>query len=159
MLRALLLGLARRMQRVGQQEQTGDEAGLLGTEHAGLTASVGVTAEINLPGIRLLHRFNGVLEAGPVSGCVAGAGRSPGAGLPVRQVAAQDLEAFCCEDFGQSYQDRGLCVPASAMREHEGVASRGFGKMKEAANFGFGGGIGKFADGGLGQESILNRAD
>ena len=49
MLGALLLGLARGMQRIGEQQQAGDEigglVGELGAEHAGLASAIGMAGE------------------------------------------------------------------------------------------------------------------
>ena len=47
-LRALLLGTARRMERVGQQQQARNQLWFFGAEHAGLTATVGVAAQDDL---------------------------------------------------------------------------------------------------------------
>ena len=56
--RALLLRLARRMQRVGEQEQTSDEAGVwlgkLGAEDGALASAVGVAGEEDFAGLRLV---------------------------------------------------------------------------------------------------------
>ena len=46
-LRALLIRLARRMQRVGEQQQRRHQARFFGAEHAGLASTVRMTAEVD----------------------------------------------------------------------------------------------------------------
>src|SRR3982751_6476911 len=45
MLGALLLGAARGMERVGEQQESRDEAWFFGAEHAGLASAVGMACE------------------------------------------------------------------------------------------------------------------
>src|SRR5580765_1800640 len=93
MLRALLFGTARRMQRVGQQEQARDQVWLFGAEHAGLASAVRMAAEENaglfVPGRAKIptspkvreewgtqgsfNRCDGVLQTGTVASGVTGA--------------------------------------------------------------------------------------
>jgi hypothetical protein len=44
-LRALLLGLSRRMERIREQEKAANKLRFLGAEHAGLTSAIRVAAE------------------------------------------------------------------------------------------------------------------
>ena len=52
MLRALLLGTARRMERVREQEQACRCVRFFGAEHAALTSAVGMTGEVDSATIR-----------------------------------------------------------------------------------------------------------
>lgn len=155
MLRALLLGTARGMQRVGEQEQGFGCLGLFGTEHAGLTSAVGVAAEKNLADGYFLHRFNGIPEAGAVAGGVARAGRAKRSCLTIGQIAAENGESCSGKYFGESDQQWGLRVGASAVREDETVTIWSLGKMKKTADVRFYGILDELAIGGLGQDIIL----
>ena len=107
---ALLLGLARGMERVGEQEQRGDQARLFGAEHAGLASAVGVTAEKNFARHQLFHRGNRVLQPGAIAGGVAGAGGTEGSHLPIREITTQNGEPGGAEGLGERDQQRGLGV-------------------------------------------------
>src|SRR5437660_3859658 len=110
MLRALLLGTARGMERVGEQQETGNQVWFFGAEHAGLASAVGMAAEKNA-GLFLLvrakiptslrvrekwgaqtvfQRSDRVFQAGTIAGGVAGAGWAEGSCLAVGQIAAED---------------------------------------------------------------------
>jgi len=81
MLCALLLGAARRMQRVREKRQTCCQFRLLGREHTGLAASIGVASqEDSSPRfgnrdratLKFFHRGHGVFDAGAVTRGIAG---------------------------------------------------------------------------------------
>ena len=110
MLGTLLLGLARGMQRVREQEQARDQVGLgltqFGGEHAGLAAAIGVTAEEELPGLVRINiptspntgekwgtqvcfkRGDGVSESLTVAGGVAVAGWAEGSDLAEGEISS-----------------------------------------------------------------------
>src|SRR5260370_26788398 len=110
MLSTHLVGLARRMQRVGEQQQTRDKFRLFGTEHAGLASAVGVSAEGNASGYYFLHRGDGVAQAGTITGRIARAGRSVSPQLAIREVAAQDCESGAGEGVGKCDQQWGCGI-------------------------------------------------
>jgi len=125
MLGALLLGLARRMQRVGEQEEGGNWLGVfcgLGAEHAGLASAIGVAAEEEAAGNYFFQGGERVLQAGAVAGGVAGAGRAEGSRLAIGEIAAQDGESGGGESFGEGDEQRGLRVGTGAVGEDEGVS-------------------------------------
>jgi len=163
MLRALLLGAARRMKRVGEQYQARDQIGLLGAEHAALAASVGVPAEENLPRTwtRKIHQFlqcgDGIRQTGAVAGGVAGAGRAEGSRLAVGQIAAEHRVACVGERFGQGAEQWGLGVASRAVRQDHSVAIGRCRDVEKSADRRIDRGVGDLADGGFGQGIILNR--
>src|SRR5215831_10153805 len=124
MLRALLLGAPRRMERVGKKQQAGGQFGVLGREHAGLAASIGVARqEDSFPRVgtrerwatpKFFQRRRGVVDAGAVTRGIAGCGRTESAQLTKRQVAAQDREPGIGEGFRQPAQKWGLGVATRA---------------------------------------------
>jgi len=175
MLRALLFGTARGMQRVGQQEQARDQVWLLGAEHTGLAAAVRVPAEekssffvlvrakiSTSPNVRekwgtqgCFQRCDGVLQTGTVAGGVAGAGWAQGSRLAIRQITAKHGEAFIGECIRQGAEQRGLGVATGAVGQNEAVAIGCFGDVQESHGVGFNGVVSEFAD-GVGQGMILN---
>ena len=140
MLRALLLEAAGRMQRIGEQQQAGNEIGFFGAEHAGLAAAVGMAAEEDAgfflrakipasgnPGQEggtqtLFHRGRCILESGAVAGSVSGAGWAERSSLTKRQIASQDGKSGGRKRFGQGAEQRGVGIPAGAVGEDEAVA-------------------------------------
>jgi hypothetical protein len=157
MLGALLLGLARGMERVGEQEERGDQVWLFSTEHAGLASAIGMTAQEEAAGNHSSYGGEGVLQTGAVARGVTGAGWAEGPGLAIGKIAAQDGEAIRAESFGQGYEERGLCIRAGSVRKDQAVAVGSLRREEVTADSGFGGVIGEIAGGGRGQDIILNR--
>jgi hypothetical protein len=166
MLRALLLGAARRVQRVGKKQQTCSQFGLLGREHAGLAAAIGVAGkEDSRPRFgnreewatrKFFHRGHGVPDAGAVPRGIARCGRTEGPELTKRQVAAQDRDPRIGERFRKRAQKRSLGVGSRAVSQNDGVAIGSSGGMQKSPDGWVEGGVGKFADGGRGQQNILD---
>lgn len=101
MLRALLLGAARRMERVGEQQEGRGQVWLLGAEHAGLASAIGVASEVDAAGQHCSHLCDCVLQACAVADGVAGAGRAKRTRLAKWQIAAEDGEARGGKGLGQ----------------------------------------------------------
>src|SRR5215472_17316196 len=119
MLRSLLFRTARRVQRVGKQQESWDQIRLFSTEHAGLTSTVGVSTH-EYGSVRCLarkiptsrntsekwgtHHFSkcgdGVLQAGPVAGSVGGTGRSERARLAEGKITAKNTESSVGKNVG-----------------------------------------------------------
>lgn len=158
MLRALLLGAARRMQRVGEQQEGGGEVWLFGAEHARLAPAIGVASEEDATGRELFYSSDCSGETGTVAGGVSGAGRAEGPHLTKGQVTAQHGEAGGGKSFGQRTKERGLCICAGAMGEDQAVAVGIFREVQESADGGIGGWVEKFAYGYFGQGMIVNPA-
>ena len=150
MLGALLLGLARGMQRVGEQQQRRElnpvprrRACWIGVRRRSGRRGNGC-ASFDSPRrrlrrrgkVNLSHSGDGVFQTGAVAGSVAGAGRAEGSGLAIGQVAAQDGETGGGESFSQSDQQGGLGVGAGAVGEDEAVAVGSLGRVQVAADFG-----------------------
>ena len=157
MLGALLFWFARRMQRVGKQQEARDECGIFGAKHAGLATAVGVASEEETSGDHSSQLRDRVFQAGAIAGSVAGTGRAEWPHLPVRQVAAEHGEAGCSEGLGEGDQQRGLGVAAGAVGQHQGILVGSFGNVKKSANVGIDGAVDAFEDRGCGQGIILNR--
>lgn len=139
MLRALLLGTARGMQRVGEKQEGRGQVRLLGAEHARLASAIGVASEVDATGREFFYSSDCMGKAGTVTGGVSGPGRAEGAHLAKGQVAAQHGEAGGGESFGQGTKEWGLCICAGAMGEDQAVAVRVFREVQESADGGIGG--------------------
>src|SRR5947209_7053298 len=98
------------MKGIGKQEQTRDLVRLFDAEHARLSAAVGVASEEDAAGDLLPHRGNGILQALPVAGGIAGAGRAGRTGLAVGEIAAEDRVSGFGEGFCEDYKQWGLGV-------------------------------------------------
>src|SRR5579871_921053 len=92
MLRALLLGTARGMQRIREQEQAGGEIGFFGAEHAGLTSPIRMAANAYPSRDHFSDGGHCVFQTGAVACGVAGAGRPEGSYLAKREIAAEHCE-------------------------------------------------------------------
>ena len=94
---AQLVGGFGRMQRVGKQEERVGERGIGGGEHGGLASSVGMAAEKYAAGDLAADCFDCLANALLVAGGAAALGRSVGAELAERQIAAEDEQAGFAE--------------------------------------------------------------
>jgi hypothetical protein len=96
MLGAELLRLPGWMERVGEEQEGGDEGGLGGSEDGGHAASVGMAAEEDasgsLRGWESAERFDGSVETGLIA-CGGTEGWAVGTGLAEGEIAAEDGEA------------------------------------------------------------------
>ena len=157
MLRALLLGAARGMQRVGEQEEGRGQVRLLGAEHASLTAAIGVASEVDAAGQHCSYLCDGVLQARTVDGGVAGAGRAKRTRLAKWQIAAEDGEARRGKGLGQGAEEWCLGVRSGAVSEDHAILVGSFRNVQESTNVWIDGGVGELEDGGQRQGMILNR--
>ena len=121
-LRALLLRVARRMERIGEQQESAYQSRLFRTQHAGLASAVGMAPQddsgfcgrVRIPASgnigrkrgteRGLYCGNCVLQSCPVPGGVAGTGRAERSRLPIRQIAAEHGDSGGGESIGQGPQ-------------------------------------------------------
>src|SRR5438309_9689817 len=158
MLRALLLRLARRVQRVGKQKQGCGQIPVFRAQHAGLAAAVGVSPQEDSTLNHPSHYCDRILQTGAVAGGVGGAGWAKGSRLAIGKIAAQHSKAVGGESLGERDQQRRLRVRAGPVGEYEGVAVGSFGRVKEAADLGIDGVVSEVADGGFEHRTILNRA-
>ncbi len=165
MLRPLLLGLARRMKRIGEQKEGCDEVVFFGAEHAGLTSAIGVAAEVKFAGLRsfrnvgerwdvpyFLYNRNCVFQASAIAGGVGRARRSEGSHLAIGEIAAEHGNSCGAKCIGQSDEKRCLRVGAGTVSEHEGIAVCELRDMQKSANGWLDGIVGEGADGGFGHE-------
>ena len=102
-LRAELFEFARRMQRVGEQQQHVGEAGMFRGQHARLAAAVGMASQDQRAGDDLAHGFNGALQTFAIALCGMKR-RSRGPFLAKGQVATQNVKAGAGEGFGDGDQ-------------------------------------------------------
>src|SRR5271165_5445836 len=93
MLRAQLLRLARRMQRVGEEQEAVRQFRRGSGQHARLASAVGVAAQEYAALRKLAHGEDRVAKPLAVALRATGAGRAVRRRLAVRQVAAQDEDA------------------------------------------------------------------
>src|SRR5579863_8237299 len=130
---AQLSGLAGRMQRVRQQEQSLRQLRLIGRQHAGLPAAVGMAAQIDMPRNDRAQSVNRLLQARAIGGG-APRRRRPTA-LPAKgQIASQDNQAGGVKRLGRRHKQGRVAVSARAMREDQAVVSVGRLWMEKAAN-------------------------
>ena len=186
MLRPLLLGPARRMQRIGQQQQSRNQVwgvmGKLGAEHAGLASAIGVSAEIDVsrrfaafvprrvirvptlsrqrtPGWGIHHSpecGNRVLQAGAVARGVARSRWPEGSRLAKGKIAAEHAEPGFGEGVSQCAGPWGLCTAACAVCQDKAAPVGCLGDVQKSADWRIHAVVGKFADGDVGQDNILN---
>ena len=125
MLNTKLLRFARRMQRIREKQECGDEIGLVGAEDGGLASSVGVSAEEDfsawfVPG-HFAHRRDGIAQTGAVALGLAREWRPKGFRVAKRKVAAQDCVAVSAEGLSKRDEQRNVRVASRAVGEDEGV--------------------------------------
>src|SRR4029077_16924428 len=95
---------------------------LLGAEHRGLTASVGMASQEDMAHRDLSHRRDRVLQAIAVAGRVTRSRRPIGTGLPIGEVAAHDNQAGGGKLVRNSHKQGSLRVRSRTMRQHECIA-------------------------------------
>lgn len=156
-LRALLLGLTRRMQRVRKQQQASGEFRLFGTEHARLASTIGMAAEEDAARDLFSKGGNSVLQAGAIARGVARTGRSPGADLSKREIAAEDGESRGRECLCHDDQQRCSSVAACSVGKNDAIAIRLAGNMQKPTDLGVNAVVGEVADSAGGQAIIVER--
>jgi hypothetical protein len=124
MLRAELVRLARRMERVGEEQKRVGDAGCFGGENTRLAGAVGMTSEDNGPGHDFAHGFDGALQAFAIALRRATMRRAGRALLAIGKIAAQDVKASGGEGFGNGKQERRIAIGASAVGDDEGFLRR-----------------------------------
>jgi hypothetical protein len=112
--------------RVGQEQEAGGEAGRLGDGQAGLAAAVGVPAQPPGTSGVIADDVHGPAQARAVALGVAARGR-PASPLAEGQVDPERRHPPLGERLGEGHEERGAAVAACPVREHEtaaGVAAR-----------------------------------
>lgn len=139
MLRALLLGFARRVQGIGEQQQSRGNFRIFGAQHARLAAAIRVAAEKNMAWNFLPERGDRILQSFAVVRGIARPGGSPGSRLPKGQIAAQHGESRGAKRFSHGDQQWSLRIPAGAVSQNQAVAVAvgRLGNVEESANVGF----------------------
>ena len=135
-LNSWLIGLARSMQGIGQQDQAIGQVRRFGAQHGGLASTVTLAAEEDTARAEVARCGDGVSEALAIACGVAGARGAVGAGVAEREIASQDVESVSGEIFGECDQQDGLGVAAGAVSEHYGGGGIGGRAMEESANWG-----------------------
>jgi hypothetical protein len=134
MLNPQLFRLPRRMQRIREQQQTFDEARLVGAQHRRLSSTIRMSAQKQAPRDHFAKRGNSILQTLTVASGVAGPGRTKRPALPIRQIAAQHGNARCLECLSQRHQQRSPRIRSRAMRKHQSVAGAGRRPMNKSPN-------------------------
>ena len=143
MLNAELVLFTRRMQRVGEKQERGDEIGLVGTEDGGLAASVGVSAEKDLAGDEFSHCGNRIAQASAIAFGLAGEGRPEWFCLAKRKIATQNSVAVSAKSLGDRDEKWSVRVASRAMGEDEGVIIWGWRSVEISADGGIESGVEK----------------
>ena len=133
---AELKRLARRMQRVRQQQQAGGDVGLIGGEHGGLASAVRVAAEEDLAGNFGPQDRNGALNAFSIARRHGRERRAVWTQLAEGQVKAEHQKAGPCKGSSHGGKKLRLAVGAGAVGQRQGVAIRLRRLVEEAANRG-----------------------
>src|SRR5580704_7359000 len=126
MLRAELLRLAGRMQRVREQQQT---SGLrrrcfrclfskLSAEHAGLSSAIRVAAKKEAAANQMLDRHQRIAKSGAVALGIARSRWAVRAILPIRKITPQNDKPSFRKSFSQRNQQRGLAVRSGTVSQH-----------------------------------------
>ena len=134
------VGRLRRMQREREQEESGDECGVGGSEQRSLAATIGMTAEEDAALRFGLHRGDGGAESGLVAFGTAAGRWAGGTQLAEGQVAAQDGETCGAKRFGERDKQRCAAVGACTVGEDEAVTGGRIGTVEESADGQVGGG-------------------
>src|ERR1700722_133905 len=129
-----LLGLAGRMQRKQQQQESSRDAGFFRSEHARLPAAVGMAAEINLAGRKSAHRLSRASQSRSVRGGHPGRWRPPGPLLAERQVATKNAYAFAAKGVRHRRQKRRTAIAAGAVRQNQTAFGAARGQMQKSPN-------------------------
>jgi len=114
-LSAKLRRVARRMKRIGEQQEAIGDLGLFCDKHAGLPSTVGVPPEKEAAGNQPSHRGHGVNQACAVTGGIARTRWAEAPGLAKRQIATQDGVPSFGEGACQRSQQRELGTGAGSM--------------------------------------------
>ena len=124
------LRLARRMQRIGRQQQPFRKLGRFGSEQGRLPAAVGLPAQQHPPLHQLAHGGHSSPQPFSVLGHRA-TGRPLGTLLAERQVASQHRYAPIRQRFCDSHQQRRLRVATSPVSKYEPIARSLRGHMQK----------------------------
>ena len=130
----VLLGLARRMQRIRKQQQPRYEFRFCRAQQRGLAATERNPTEKNSPGGRFANDRNCIPQARAIALGIARERRAMPPLLPERQVTAQDGLAGSGERFAHRNQQRRVAVAPCSVSENQGITVRIGGRMQETAN-------------------------
>lgn len=139
---AELVRFARRMERIGEQEQRLGQAWLCCGKDRGLAASIGVASQKNTLCAVAAYRFHGRAEACLIPGCGV-QGRSVGTLLAEGEIATEHGDTRGSEGLGQRGEEGSLAIGSGSVGEDEGGVGRGrvrSGFVEEAADRRVGGG-------------------
>ena len=112
----------RRMQRIGDQQQTVRDALILGCQHGCLAASVRLSSEIHSRRA-FPHALDCPTKSLAILGGSSGIRRPFRPFLTERHIASQDGYAAFGESCRQGYKHSGIRVAARAVSQHEGRAA------------------------------------
>ena len=136
MLNAKLLRLARRMQRIGKQQQSGHQLRLRGAKHRRLPPAIGVAAQKNSARHILAQSRNRIAQTRAIAFRIARKRRAGSPLLAKGQIAAQNDVAMSGKSFAERHQQRSSAIRARAMRQDQSVAVGIFGSVQKSANSG-----------------------
>ena len=117
MLRAKLVGPARRMQRIRQQEQSVCKL-LLGEKHARLPSAIALPTDKHLSRDKLPHRPDCVLQPLAITSSISGPWWAIMPGLPKRQITAQHDKNRASKGFRERHEQPRLRIPAGSVGQN-----------------------------------------
>src|SRR5256885_6464905 len=109
-----LRGLARRVKRVRQEQETIRQAWLRSREHGGQPSAIGLAAQEDASRNKLLQNGYCAPQTFPIFASISSR-RSMRASLAKRQVAAKDCPSSLREFFGQRHEEWRIAVPAGSV--------------------------------------------
>src|SRR5215510_114077 len=131
---AQLVGLARRMQRIGEQQQSVRQFRMLRNQHRGLAAPVGVSAGKYSSGSFWLKQLDCPANSLPVTLRHSRKRRTKRTRLSKRQIATQYGEAGFCKRRREIHQKIRLTIRPCAMRQQKRISIRHSRSMQESAH-------------------------
>jgi len=112
-----LLRLARRVQRIGEQQEPVGESRIFRSQHTGLPAAIRDAAEPELAWMLFPEFQQFRLQACAVALGVGRARRTRRALLPENQIVPDDGDLMFGECIGERHQQRRIPIPSGAVRE------------------------------------------
>jgi hypothetical protein len=116
-----LLGLARRMKRIGEQQKTIDESGLVRSQHGSLTSAIGMSAEKDAAAVLRARLERKLVQTGSVARGIAWSRRARWTLLTIGQIDAQHMDSEHGDRAIHRHQERSVAVRPGAVSENEGI--------------------------------------
>ena len=118
---AKLGGLARRVKRIGESQQTIRQSRLLGCKHGGLASAIRLTAQENATRSKFPNHVDCTAQSYAVFSS-ASSWWPMRTRLPEWQIAPEHAQSGFSKRLGQRHQERRITVAAGSMGKNESIA-------------------------------------